>query len=188
MDLCLMADNEIANLSGAAKAAYPASNDVLRWFDELRDPLRRYLICAGADHADADEAVQETFLKLHLQLRKNAELTNVRAWVFAVARNCVRDARKSAHFRRTVVLDDAMKHQSSFIDPGSDPEHSALREERSLRLSDAVGKLPERERECILLRSSGLRYREIAEILGIETNRIGGLLLRAVTHLREGLS
>ena len=132
--------------------------------------------------------MQETFLKLYLHFQSDAELTNVRAWVFAVARNCVRDARKSAHSRRTVALDDAMKHQRSLIDPSGDPEHSALREERSLRLGEAVGKLPERERECILLRSSGLRYREIAEILGIETNRVGGLMLRAVTHLREELS
>lgn len=179
MDLCLMAHDRIAN---------PASHDVLRWFGELHDPLRRYLVCAGADPADADEVVQETFLKLHLQFQKNAEPANVRAWVFAVARNCLKDARKSAHSRRTVVLDDAMQHHTSFVDPGGNPEHSALRDEQSLRLGKAVGKLPERERECILLRSSGLRYREIAEILGIETNRIGGLMLRAVTHLRKELA
>ena len=176
-----MAEDGIAN-------SKPASDEVLRWFDELRDPLRRYLICAGADHADAEEAVQETFLKLHLQFQKNTELTNVRAWVFAVARNCVRDTRKSARYRRTVGLDETTKGQSSFVDPAGNPEHSALREERSLRLGEAVGKLPERERECILLRSSGLRYREIAEILGIETNRVGGLVLRAVTRLREELA
>jgi RNA polymerase sigma-70 factor (ECF subfamily) len=181
MDLYLMADNGIANSS-------PAPDEVLRWFDELRDPLRRYLMCAGADRADADEAVQETFLRLYLQFRKNTELTNVRAWVFAVARNCVRDARKSARYRRTVVLDETMKSQSFLVDPESNPEHSALREERSLRLGEAVGRLPERERECMLLRSSGLRYREIAEILGIETNRVGALVQRAVARLREELA
>jgi RNA polymerase sigma-70 factor, ECF subfamily len=188
MDLYLMADNGIANPSKTATAANLARDEVLRWFDELRDPLRRYLMCAGANHADADEAVQETFLRLYLQCRKNAEPTNVRAWVFEVARNFVRDTRKSARHRHTVVFDDAMKRQSCFTDPGGDPEHSALREERSLRLSEAVGRLPEQERECILLRSSGLRYREIGEILGINTNRIGVLVHRAVARLREELS
>ena len=176
-----MAEDGVANSDSA-------SDEVLRWFDELRDPLRRYLMCSGADQADADEAVQETFLKLHLQFRKNTDLTNVRAWVFAVARNCVRDTRKSARYRSTVVLDETLKSQSFFVDPAGNPEHSALREERSLRLGEAVGKLPERERECILLRSSGLRYREIAEILGIETNRVGALLQRAVARLREELA
>src|SRR5580704_17245872 len=99
MDLYLMAEDGIANST-------PAPDEVLRWFDELRDPLRRYLMCAGAYRADADEAVQETCLKLYLQFRKNTELTNVRAWVFAVARNFVRDAGKSSRYRRTVALDD----------------------------------------------------------------------------------
>jgi RNA polymerase sigma-70 factor (ECF subfamily) len=186
MELYLV-DNGIANLSKTA-AANSAPDEVLRWFDELRDPLLRYLMCAGADRADADEAVQEAFLRLYVQFRKNTEPTNVRAWVFEVARNYVRDTRKSARYRRTVVLDDAMKQQSCFADPKSNQEHSVLREERSLQLSEAVGKLPERERECILLRSSGLRYREIAEILGIETNRVGALVHRAVTRLKEELS
>jgi RNA polymerase sigma-70 factor (ECF subfamily) len=187
MDLYLMAGNGIANLSETA-AANPARDEVLRWFDELRDPLRRYLMCAGADQADADEAVQETFLRLYQQLRKNAELANVRAWVFEVARNFVRDTRKSARYRRTVVLDDAMKRRSWVADPRGNPEYSALREERSLRLGGAVGKLPEQERECILLRSSGMRYREIAEILGIDMNRVGVLVRRAVARLSEELS
>lgn len=167
-----MAEGGIANST-------PAPDEVLRWFDELRDPLRRYLMCAGAHRADADEAVQETFLKLYLQFRKNTEVTNVRAWVFAVARNCVRDARKSARYQRTVALGDAPAE--------GNPERDALLAERSLRLGEAVGRLPERERECILLRSSGMRYREIAEILGIETNSVGAALHRAVMRLREEL-
>jgi DNA-directed RNA polymerase specialized sigma24 family protein len=66
--------------------------------------------------------VQEAFLKLYLQFRKNAELKNVRAWVFEVARNCLRDARKSARNRLTVELGDAVKHERYFVDPSGDPE------------------------------------------------------------------
>jgi hypothetical protein len=43
------------------------ANESLRRFDELRDPLRRYLRCAGGSSADADDAVQEASLRLHLQ-------------------------------------------------------------------------------------------------------------------------
>jgi hypothetical protein len=71
-----LADNGIANLSKTA-AANPAPDEVLRWFDELRDPLRRYLMCAGADRADADEAVQEAFLRLYLQFQKKPVLTSI---------------------------------------------------------------------------------------------------------------
>src|SRR5580700_3403551 len=102
MDLYLMADGAMANLTKAATAADRARDEALRWFDELRDPLRRYLMCAGACPADADEAVQESFLRLYQHLEKRGDLANARARVFQVARNYVRDARKSAHHQRTV--------------------------------------------------------------------------------------
>ncbi len=63
-----------------------------------------------------------------------------------------------------------------------------LDEERSRRLRAAIEKLPEQQRECMLLRSSGLRYREIAGILGIQTSSVGALVHRAAARLSEELS
>jgi len=186
-----MANEGTASISKAAPAAHQAREEALRWFDELRDPLRRYLMCAGARPADADEAVQESFLRLYQHLEKGGDRSNVRAWVFQVARNYVRDERKSAHHRRTVPLDDAMESGGSFADrfadPGGSPEDCALRDEQTRRLRGAVERLPRQQRECMLLRSSGLRYREIAEVLGIQTNSVGALVQRAMARLSEDL-
>ena len=181
MDRYLMADGRTLGISKAT-AADRAREEALNWFDELRDPLRRYLMCAGAGPADADEAVQEAFLRLYRHLEKNGDRRNVRGWVFQVARNCIRDQRKSARHQHTVPLDDAI------ADPQDNPERCAQREERTRRLRGAIEKLPEQERECILLRSSGLRYREIADVMGIDTNRAGQLVQRAVARFREDLS
>jgi len=178
----------MASISKAEPAVDQARAEALRWFDELRDPLRRYLMCAGACPADADEAVQETFLRLYQHVEKGGRLSNVRAWVFQVARNYVRDEHKSAHRQRTVPLEDAMADAGGFADPGAGPEHFALRQERTRRLRGALERLPRQQRECILLRSSGLRYREIAEVLGITTNSVGALVQRAVARLSEDLS
>jgi RNA polymerase sigma-70 factor, ECF subfamily len=182
MDLYWMAEWETANLTKGAAA--DRTRETLRRFDELRDPLRRYLMCAGASAADADDAVQETFLRLYRQLEKNGELANLSGWLFQVARNYLRDERKSARRQRTVPLDGAMDREAA----GSSPEHSALSDERTERLRTAIEKLPRQQRECMLLRSSGLRYREIAEILGISTSSIGPLVQRAVARLSEDLS
>jgi RNA polymerase sigma-70 factor (ECF subfamily) len=108
--------------------------------------------------------------------------------VFQVARNYVRDDRKSARHQRTVPLDGATEREGPFADPGGSPEHCALREEQTRRLRGAIERLPRQQRECILLRSSGLRYREIAEVLGIHTNSVGALVQRAVARLSEDLS
>jgi RNA polymerase sigma-70 factor (ECF subfamily) len=188
MDLCLMPDARAAGLSKTGTAAEGAREQALRWFDELRDPLRRYLLCSGVRPADAEEAVQESFLRLYQHLEKSREVENVRAWVYQVARNYIKDQRKSAHYQRSVPLDDAMDRAGRFADPAAGPEHSALREQRARRLGMAVEKLPPQQRECILLRSSGLRYREIAEVMGINTNSVGGLVMRAVARLSEELA
>ncbi len=169
MDLALMADG----------AAEPARDEAIDWFQQLRDPLRRYLLCSGANHADAEEAVQEAFLRLHQHLKNNGERSNLQGWIFQVARNFIRDQQKSARNQKTVPLDPSMDR----ADSGGSPETAALRQERARRLRGAVEKLPAQQRECMLLRSAGLRYREIAQVLGINTNSVGALVQRAVAKL-----
>jgi len=177
-----MADWRIAGVTKAA-AADRRRDEALRCFDELRDPLRRYLMCAGASPADADDAVQETFLRLYRHLEKNGELSNLYGWVFQVARNYLRDERKSARHQRSVPLDEALDRQGSL----GNPELAAMSEQRTQRLRAAIEKLPPQQRECMLLRASGLRYREIAEILGINTSSVGPQVQRAVARLSEDL-
>ena len=164
-----------------------ARAEALRWFDELHNPLRRYLLCAGASAADADDAVQETFLRLYRHLDEKGDSTNLHGWVFQVARNYLRDVSKSARRRRTVHLEEAMTFGGP-ADPQGSPEQRVLEQERVRRLQAAVAKLPEQQRECMLLRSAGLRYREIAVILGIQTASVGTLMHRATARLMEELA
>lgn len=187
MDLYLISDGGTASMAKAAPADR-AHEDALRWFDDLRDPLRRYLLCVGTDPADADDAVQESFLRLHQHLEKSGDRSNLAGWVFQVARNYLRDQRKSARHQRTVQLDDAIAKSGVPVDPQGSPEHRALDEERTRRMRAAIEKLPDQQRECMLLRSSGLRYREIAVILGIHTTTVGTLVHRAVARLSEDLA
>ncbi len=187
MELYLMADKAMANLRVNAADAGGSREEALMWFAALHDPLRRYLLCAGATAADADDAVQESFLRLYQHLEKNGDRSNLRGWIFQVARNFLRDERKSARHKRTAPLDGAMENDRHFTDPARNPEHSALAEERGRKLRAAIEKLPEQQRECILLRSAGMRYREIAEVMGINISSVGTLVGRAVARLSEDL-
>jgi RNA polymerase sigma-70 factor, ECF subfamily len=174
----------MANI-GEAETTEQSRQELLRWFDELRGPVCRYLMCQGASQADAEDAVQEAFLKFHRHLDIRGDRTNLAGWVFQVARNHLRDDRKSARHRRTVPLEDAITHQA---DSRKGPEYGALSRERAERLRSAIEKLPEQQRECMLLRASGLRYREIAEIMGINAASVGSLVHRAVERLNKDLS
>lgn len=183
-----MADVGTAKRTSSATAAELARDEALRCFDELREPLRRYLLCSGASAADADDAVQESFLRLYRHLEKTGDRSNLPGWVFEVARNYLRDERKSARRQKTVPIDDAMEREGRFADRRASPEQAALGEERLRRLREAAAKLGPQQRECILLRAAGLRYREIAETMGINIASVGALVQRAVARLSEELS
>ncbi len=169
------ATGHTGELSARAEAAW--------WFDELRVPVYRYLICNGLGPADAEEIVQDTFLRLYRHLSRQGSRPNLRGWIFEVARNAARDRRKSARWQRTVALDPG----AEVADPGAGPEDQAMREERGRRLAAAIEKLSSQQRECILLRISGLRYREIAEVLGINVASAGELVARATARLSEDI-
>jgi len=65
------------------------------------------------------------------------------------------------------------------------PEQAVLAREKLQRLAEAVGSLAAQERECLMLRAEGLRYREIGEVLGIATSTVADTVERAIKKLAE---
>jgi len=51
------------------------------------------------------------------------------------------------------------------------------------RFEDAFARLTPKQRQCVLLRAEGFRYREIAEVLGISVQRVGELMQRSIALL-----
>jgi RNA polymerase sigma-70 factor (ECF subfamily) len=162
-------------------------SEVSGMFDQLRRPLFYYFLCAGLSREDADEGIQETFLRLHQHLRKDGDRSNLRGWIFQVARNLARNQHKSARARLTEALDGDLERRNSFPDPEGSPEDQAIRNERMRRLRKSMDALTPRQRECLHLRASGLRYREIAEILGIGISSVGEMVQRAAARVNEAL-
>jgi RNA polymerase sigma-70 factor (ECF subfamily) len=72
-----------------------------------------------------------------------------------------------------------------FLADDATPEQRVLEKEKLRRLAAAVRLLAESERECLLLRAGGLRYREIGEVLGIATSTVGDTVERAIKKLAE---
>jgi RNA polymerase sigma-70 factor (ECF subfamily) len=68
---------------------------------------------------------------------------------------------------------------------GATPEKAVLEKEKFRRLRAAIGLLAESERECLLLRAEGLRYREIGDVLGLATSTVADTVERAVKKLAE---
>jgi RNA polymerase sigma-70 factor (ECF subfamily) len=162
-----------------------AAAQVVRLFDELRPGLFRFLRWQGCTAEEADDAIQESFLRLHTHLRTGRPDANLRAWLFRVAGNLVRDDRKSGRRRFSQPLETETAG-AAWPDPAAGPEQLVLARESTERLNAAIGRLPAIERECLALRCEGFRYREIGGILGIGTSTVADVLKRAFdTLVRE---
>ena len=72
-------------------------------------------------------------------------------------------------------------------DPELNPEQSLLERERMRRFHWGVENLSEQQRRCLHLRLEGLRYPEIAAVLGISASAVGEFLRRAIVRLRKAI-
>jgi RNA polymerase sigma-70 factor (ECF subfamily) len=131
-------------------------------FIELREPVCRYLLALGLGRPEAEEVAQETFLRLCQHLDAGGPQANVRGWVFRVAHNLARDEYRRRQRQPVHPLDAG----EGSAHAGANPEQQAITRQRTLRLQAALARLPVRQQECLHLRAEGLRYREIAEVLG----------------------
>jgi len=150
-------------------------------FGELRKPLLRYLRCLGLSADEAQDVVQDAFLSLHRHLSAGGSRENIRAWLFRVAHNQARN-RQNSYDRR---FGEPLENDADAILDEATPERLLLEKEKLERLANAIRRLSDSERDCLLLRASGLRYREIGEVLGIATSTVADTVERAVKKLAE---
>lgn len=156
---------------------------VLEYYDREHVSIRRYLIALGTDAETAREIVQETFLRLHEHVLADGDRTNLRAWLFRVAHNLARNAQQAFRSARTESLVDSAA--AANVPAGSaSPEQNVLIEERLTRLRMAMDQLTDPQRHCIVLRSEGLKYREIAETLDLSVSTVGENIQRGLATLK----
>jgi len=169
-----------------AASPYEARERTIALFGELRQPLARYIAGLGAAPAEIEEIVQETFLRLHRHLlsrsRSEAGAQNLQGWVFRVAQNLVRDRHRGWHARNIHSIEDRPEAALA-SQPGATPEERVLQLEEIRRLRSALQALPEHHRRCLHLRAEGLRYREIAEILGVSTTTVADWIRESLAQL-----
>jgi RNA polymerase sigma-70 factor (ECF subfamily) len=150
-------------------------------YHELRKPLLRYLSGLGLSADDAQDAVQDAFLRLHKHLVAGGSQENIRGWLFRVVHNDARN-RQQSYDRR---FGQSFDPDFDLISAGATPEQAVMEKEKLRRLGNAMRSLSNAEQECLLLRAGGLRYREIAEVLDISTSTVGETVERAIRKLAE---
>lgn len=161
-----------------------AESEVIGLFDEYRSRLLRYVLSIGLTLHHGEEIVQEVFLALFRHLRLGRPKDNLRGWIFRVAHNLALKERMSEQTRPDRAELDEIAAAAQ-VDPEPNPEqHLALRQRQSYLLA-AVRALPERDQYCLHLRAEGLRYREIAEVLGMSLGAVSISLSRSLAKLER---
>ena len=140
-------------------------------FDEHGAAVYRFAVAMLRHPQDAEDVLQETFLKLLRHLRSGGASINVKAWLFTVAANAARDRLR----RRTRWIPWAPAHDVAVPPPALDDEDGRR---RAVRL--ALDALSARDRLLLALRAQGFSYREIGAASGIRVSSVGRLLARAV--------
>jgi RNA polymerase sigma-70 factor (ECF subfamily) len=129
------------------------------------------------DRQQAEDIAGDIFCKL---ARRRAAFhcpDNLAAWVHRVAANAGFDALRSRSRRRR--RDEAAGLETLRQAAPSDALQDVLRRERQACVRAVLQGLPPRDAQLLLLRSSGLPYREIAQALGVALGSVGTLLARA---------
>ncbi len=151
-------------------------------FERHYSSLFRYLDRLSGDPDLAADVAQDAFIRLY---RRGALPANTRSWLLVVARNLFRNARSKSRRRRHLLVGESAR--DTMGDPGPSPMLSLEAARKRKRVRSALDRLPEREREMLLLRYSGFSYREIAEALELKETSVGTLLVRAKEAFRRAV-
>jgi RNA polymerase sigma factor (sigma-70 family) len=173
-----LVDEPISATHGARQAATRFDALFARFYAELFGLVYRVL----GDRMETEDTLQEAFLKLadapELQTRPDAE---VGAWLRRVGLNLAFNRLRSARRARERLQ---RVGQQTADAPVSSPSTLVEQDEQREAVRHALAQVPERQRECLLLRHSGYAYTEIATTLGIAVGSVGVLLARAEDAFR----
>jgi RNA polymerase sigma-70 factor, ECF subfamily len=155
---------------------------VMRHFEQFRNPLLRYALSFGLSLHDAEEVTQEVFLSLFRHLRLGKSQKNLPGWLFRVTHNLAIKQRYAilksgdTHFADWTAAEKQMDHSPN-------PEEQLSLAQKRHRLLAVFHALPQADQACLRLRAEGLRYREIATVLGVSLGAVSMLLTRSLARL-----
>ena len=164
--------------AGRSLARMTVSERVAEIYEAERDHIYSYLLYFGVPAGRAQELAQDSFLKLYLKMSKGESIENPRAWLYRVAHNF------ALRFHQREAVFDSLADGFEPRAASPDPERAMIEHERRSVLLQAIRDLSPQQRNCLHLRVQGLRYREIADVIGISSSAVGEFLRRAAARLK----
>ncbi len=175
-------------LSTSACDSADAGQRLVSVFDDARGEILGTLYYLVGNMEDARDVLQETFLKCWRNREQIDGVENLKAWIFRIALNTGRDARKTAWNRRRESFADNFAEESVMVSTADGPDAGLMKDEETLRLQIAVSQLRPEEQSVFLLRQNGeLTYEQIAEATSLPIGTVKTRMRTAIRTLRQSV-
>ena len=153
--------------------------ETLRLFQEHGTALYRFCKSVLRHTGDAEDVVQEAFLKLLDHLQHDGDTRNLKSWLFTVAAHGCRDRMR---WRLRWLPWNAERDDRTVAPIG---DEAGLTPDTTTIARRAFRALAPRDRLLLSLRAQGLSYKDIAVASGIREQSVGRLLARALDRWRK---
>ena len=151
--------------------------------DRFQSPLTLYAAKLLGDADSARDVVQDTFLRLCKQSRREVE-PRLAEWLFTVCRNRALDVLRKES-RMSQMTDEQIRGDQSAAPP---PDLAVERKELSAKVLTLLDALPPNQRDTIRLKfQNGFSYQEISRITGHSVGNVGYLIHMGMKSLRAQL-
>jgi RNA polymerase sigma-70 factor, ECF subfamily len=157
---------------------------------EYLDSLYGYAMVLTRNHAEAEDLVQETYVRAMPAMNRLRAESNVKGWLFKILRNAwlnhLRKRRTALEISWSDMEDGSV---GDMAEPSKDSYHAFVSKMESEQVRGAIQALPAKFREIILLREfEELSYDEIARLLDCPVGTVMSRLARARSKLRALLT
>ncbi len=179
------------------QAGAPSEDRFRCLFEIYYGPLRGFFARRGFPPEDCQELTQETFIGIYTGIGSFRGDAGFETWMWKIANNAWRKRRRwwSADKRAAeeVPLEEieemnAASQTAVAEDAAPNPGQAALDHERSRLLREAIERLPEQMRKCLMLRVyQDLKYREIAVVVRLSIETVKAHLFAARRRLQQEL-
>jgi RNA polymerase sigma-70 factor (ECF subfamily) len=156
--------------------------------------IYNFILRSVHNPARAEDLTQDVFLRVIKSAQRYKRSAKFTTWLYTIARNICIDQSRRRGTRREVSLDRKIGGDEdqgrSFLDQVADPRANSggvqvTRGQFRQKLHKALEQLPDEQREVFLLREvSGLKFREIADVVGIPENTVKSRMRYALEALR----
>jgi RNA polymerase sigma-70 factor (ECF subfamily) len=157
---------------------------------EYLNGLYSYALILSRNHADAEDLVQETYVRAMQAVGRLRPDSNIKSWLFTILRNIWLNQLRRRHTGPQIVETDADEGLANeIVEPSKNSYEIYVSGVERDQVRAAIQKLPVEFREIILLREyEQLSYQEIAGVLGCPAGTVMSRLGRARSKLRVLLS